>query len=70
MGGLWLFHDAYESTLNLAEIIQFSVIICAVDPVAVLTVFEDIKVNEVREKIQSLTDLILVFSAPVHLRVR
>ncbi|GMT06946.1 hypothetical protein PENTCL1PPCAC_29120, partial [Pristionchus entomophagus] len=46
VGGLWLFHDAYESTLNLAEIIQFSVIICAVDPVAVLTVFEDIKVNE------------------------
>ncbi|GMR63056.1 hypothetical protein PMAYCL1PPCAC_33251 [Pristionchus mayeri] len=46
VSGLWIFHDTYESTLNLAEIILFSVIICAVDPVAVLTVFEDIKVNE------------------------
>ncbi|VDK62632.1 unnamed protein product [Cylicostephanus goldi] len=43
---LFLLRDAFSIRLNFLEIGVFATLICAVDPVAVLTVFEDIHVNE------------------------
>ncbi|GMT35770.1 hypothetical protein PFISCL1PPCAC_27067, partial [Pristionchus fissidentatus] len=45
--GLYTFRDYYMEDIKLRDMVQYSVIICAVDPVAVLTVFDDIKVNEI-----------------------
>ncbi|CAJ0609563.1 unnamed protein product [Cylicocyclus nassatus] len=43
---LFLLRDAFSIRLNFLEIAVFATLICAVDPVAVLCVFEDIHVNE------------------------
>lgn len=43
---LFLLRGVFSMPLTVLEILIFSTIICAVDPVAVLCVFEDIHVNE------------------------
>ncbi|WKY14346.1 hypothetical protein Q1695_000136 [Nippostrongylus brasiliensis] len=43
---LFFLRSAFSMPLTVLEILIFSTIICAVDPVAVLCVFEDIHVNE------------------------
>ncbi|KHJ98332.1 hypothetical protein OESDEN_01685 [Oesophagostomum dentatum] len=43
---LFLLRGAFSIPLTFLEIAVFATLICAVDPVAVLCVFEDIHVNE------------------------
>ncbi|CAJ0575960.1 unnamed protein product, partial [Mesorhabditis spiculigera] len=43
---LWFFGDSYETHLGVLEIMLFATLISAVDPVAVLSVFEEIHVNQ------------------------
>lgn len=47
LGGiLWLFSSFYTTSISFLDLMLFSTLISAVDPVAVLSVFTEIRVNE------------------------
>ncbi|TKR80284.1 hypothetical protein L596_014381 [Steinernema carpocapsae] len=64
---LYLFRNFFEVEKTFLDIMLFSTIISAVDPVAVLSVFEEIHVNKARFALPDLADLL---PAPLHLRFR
>ncbi|CAJ0949257.1 unnamed protein product, partial [Mesorhabditis belari] len=45
-GTIWMFESWYDHHLGILDIMLFSTLISAVDPVAVLSVFEEIHVNQ------------------------
>ena len=65
---LYLFSDFYQTKIAFIDLMLFSTLISAVDPVAVLSVFTEINVNEVRPFFDSENPQ--KFLASVYLRFR